>query len=70
MSIVRQNLLNRPGYTPYCGAEHCTSRWPRTTFNGKQFQCRCGWQSEFEPEFIAQYLANHAGKRDGPLTTS
>ena len=54
-SILRRNLLNERGYTPYCGAEKCYVRWPRTRFNGQQFQCMCGWQSSLEPEFIAQY---------------
>jgi hypothetical protein len=57
MSIVRENLLTRPGYTPYCGAEHCVMRWPRTRFNGSQFQCGCGWKSSFEAEFVEQYKA-------------
>jgi hypothetical protein len=55
MSIVRDNLMNRPGYTPYCGAAHCWFHWPRTRFNGQQFQCGCGWQSSFELSFIDQY---------------
>jgi len=55
MSIVRINLLTRKGYTPYCGAENCHLRMPRTAFNGKQFQCGCGWQSKFEAEFIEEY---------------
>lgn len=55
MNIVRDNLLNRPGYTPYCGARSCYFHWPRTSFNGEQFQCKCGWKSGFEAEFIEQY---------------
>lgn len=56
MSIVRDNLMNRPGYAPYCGAaEHCTFGMPRTRFDGEQFVCRCGWRSSFEPEFISEY---------------
>ena len=56
MSIVRDNLMSRPGYTPYCGAaEHCMFGMPRTRFDGEQFVCRCGWRSSFEPEFIAEY---------------
>jgi hypothetical protein len=57
MSIVRQNLLKRPGYTPYCGADRCPHGWPRTKFNGEQFACSCKWQSRYEPEFIDQYMA-------------
>ena len=55
MSIVRKNLLTRHGYTPYCGNDSCGYHWPRTTFNGKQFACQCGWRSSFEPEFIEKY---------------
>jgi hypothetical protein len=54
LSIVRRNLLTRPGYTPYCGNEQCNRLWPRTHFNQGQFECGCGWRSTFEPEFIAQ----------------
>jgi hypothetical protein len=65
MSIVRENLLTRAHYTPYCGAERCYLRWPRTTFNGLQFACHCGWCSKFEPEFIERYKAAQAALRDG-----
>lgn len=52
-SIVRNNLMKREGYSPYCGNGSCMARAP---FNGKQFQCpRCNWVSGFEPEFIEQY---------------
>jgi hypothetical protein len=61
MSIVRDNLLNRPGYTPYCGANHCRLGMPRTWFNGEQFQCGCGWKSGFEAAFIEQYKTAGAG---------
>ncbi len=57
MSIVRENLMNEAGYTPYCGNETCKARWPRTKFNGKQFQCCCGWTSRFEIKFIEEYKA-------------
>ncbi|WP_414609265.1 hypothetical protein [Stenotrophomonas pavanii] len=56
-SIVRNNLLNREGYTPYCGEVHCTAGMPRTTWDGEQFRCRCGWRSSFPAEFIADYKA-------------
>ena len=57
MSIVRENLMNERGYTPYCGsAERCSYGMPRTRFDGSQFACRCGWRSGFEPEFIAEYV--------------
>ena len=55
MSIVRDNLMIEPGYTPYCGAAECDQRWPRTEFDGNQFKCRCGWRSTFEREFIESY---------------
>lgn len=64
LSIVRQNLLTRRGYAPYCGAERCPQGWPRAPFNGQQFECRCGWQSYFEPEFIAQYKAAQAALKE------
>ncbi|TCG09314.1 hypothetical protein BZM27_05800 [Paraburkholderia steynii] len=56
MSIVRDNLMNEPGYSPYCGNEKCRGMWPRASWTGAQFRCHaCGWQSSFEPEFIAEY---------------
>lgn len=61
LSIVRQNILTEPGYTPYCGSGRCLHGWPRTKFNGQQFVCGCGWQSKFEPEFIARIP--HAGAK-------
>lgn len=58
MSIVRENMLKQLGYVPYCGSDSCTIlHWPRATFNGAQFVCRCGWVSKFEPEFIERYKA-------------
>lgn len=55
MSIVRQNLMEIQGYTPYCGG--CTwTEWPRTKFNGTQFECPCcDWVSSFDDAFIAKY---------------
>lgn len=57
MSIVRDNLMNEEGYSPYCGRGYsaCTFRMPRTTFTDDQFECRCGWRSEFPDEFIEEY---------------
>jgi hypothetical protein len=55
VSIVRDNLMTRRGYKPYCSGDYCRFYCPRTSFNGKQFVCRCGWQTSFEPEFIAAY---------------
>jgi hypothetical protein len=54
-SLVRRNLLTEKGYSPYCGAEKCFAHWPRTVFNGKQFRCRCGWESQFDADFIERY---------------
>lgn len=66
MSIVRDNLLSRLGYTPYCGAERCRGRWPRTQFSGRQFICTsCGWSSNFEPSFINEYKKFNKGTK-GP----
>ncbi|SEE39505.1 hypothetical protein SAMN05216510_2452 [Pseudomonas coleopterorum] len=57
MSIVRENLMTRSGYTPYCGGERCRTM-PRTSWNGRQFSCQqCGWVSAFSAEFIAEYRA-------------
>jgi len=55
ISTVRRNIMTERGYSPYCGAERCYLTWPRTSFDGGQFGCRCGWRSSFEPEFIAEY---------------
>jgi hypothetical protein len=55
MSIVQGNLMTRPGYTPYCGADGCPLRMPRTVFDGSQFKCQCGWRSGFKAEFIDKY---------------
>ena len=57
MSIVRENLMMRKGYSPYCGDLTCRFHWPRTAFDGEQFKCMCGWRSEFPADFIAKYKA-------------
>lgn len=62
-TIVRQNLMTRPGYTPYCGTMKaardiggCDN--PRTHFTGTQFRCpKCGFETQFEEEFITRYKA-------------
>ncbi|MCB1534892.1 MAG: hypothetical protein KDJ44_09240 [Rhodoblastus sp.] len=59
-SIVRENLMTRPGYTPYCGALNCTHWWPRTQWAGGQFACRCGWRSSFDADFVAAYVVRWA----------
>ena len=66
MSIVRDNLMSRPGYSPYCGAAECIARWPRTFYRAGQFQCLCGWRSGFDPEFIAGYEAKWASPLPRP----
>lgn len=57
MSIVRDNLMTRPHYAPYCGLNaKCPGHWPRMKFDGEQFVCKaCGYKTQFEPEFIAEY---------------
>lgn len=60
MSLIRDNLMTRPGYSPYCGSEHCSHGMPRTHYIDKQFQCGCGWRSGFDIEFIRQYEAKWA----------
>lgn len=54
-TIVRNNLMNREGYTPYCGSERCEYHYPRTEFKGSQFTCACGWVSGFPDDFISRY---------------
>jgi hypothetical protein len=60
MSLIRDNLMTRPGYSPYCGDAMCPHGMPRTRFTKGQFQCSCGWRSGFDAEFIAQYQAHWA----------
>lgn len=55
MSIVRENLMTKEGYRPYCGDMACKAGMPRTTWDGDQFKCRCGWRSDFPVDFIAKY---------------
>jgi len=55
-SLIRDNLMSRPNYTPYCGNNACRLNMPRTHFKDNQFQCNCGWKSEFDQIFINQYL--------------
>lgn len=52
-SIVRDNLMIRPGYAPYCGGG--CREMPRTKWDGEQFKCGCGWRSEFPADFISLY---------------
>lgn len=55
ISVVRRNLMEQEGYSPYCGNDKCGHVWPRTKFDGDQFRCRCGWVSQFPDDFIAEY---------------
>lgn len=57
MSIVRENLMTVEGYSPYCGNERCALNMPRTSWNGAQFECKCGWVSKFPDDFVAKYKA-------------
>lgn len=58
MSIVRENLMTKAGYTPYCGNPKCPFKMPRTRFDDKceQFICSCGFKTSFDKEFIESYL--------------
>ena len=59
-TIVRNNLMNEKGYTPYCGNQSCKVM-PRTVLKkdnnlGYQFHCQyCGWVSVFPKSFIKKY---------------
>jgi hypothetical protein len=56
MSKVRDNIMSVRDYTPYCGAIAGCKHTPRTTFNGKQFECpHCSWTSRLPATFIANY---------------
>lgn len=56
MSIIKNNLVKAPNYTPYCGNEDCKTI-PRTKFNGSQFECpNCGWVSQFDKDFIERVI--------------
>jgi len=56
-SIVRDNLMKRPGYAPYCGG---CNRFDRATWDGEQFRHACGWRSDFPDDFIAIYKVRRA----------
>lgn len=55
VSIVKQNLMSDPGYTPYYGSDRCLFGMPRTKYKNGQFHCMCGWVSEIDAEFMAEY---------------
>jgi hypothetical protein len=57
-TIVRNNLMTREGYAPYCGnGEWCLKGMPRTKWDAEkeQFVCSCGWTSKIAPDFIKRY---------------
>jgi hypothetical protein len=67
MSIVRNNLLTRKHYTPYCGDPHCKGNMPRLQFIKDQFECfSCGYRTKFEPEFIEQFKKFKETYKDEP----
>lgn len=51
MSIVRHNLLTIKDYSPFC--LEC-SAMERMKFINNQFQCKCGFRTSFENEFIEE----------------
>jgi hypothetical protein len=63
LSIVRTNLMNEQGYVGYCGNSWNEQKrkgcdMPRTKWDAElnQFRCpKCGWVSQFPPEFITRY---------------
>lgn len=56
-SIVRENLMTREEYAPYCGSNSCTYRMRRSKWDSvkNQFACTCGWVTEFPDDFIKRY---------------
>ena len=50
-------MLSVNRYTPYCGDNNCSKGMPRTKYDKdkKQFICSCGWQSEFDNDFMDAY---------------
>ena len=55
-TLIRENLMTREGYSPYCGSDNKGCDNPRTKFNGEQFVCpHCGWVSNFASDFIIRY---------------
>jgi hypothetical protein len=68
ISIVRENLMTQPGYTPYCGNINYNPKYygksklnchnPRTKWDPikNQMVCpNCGWVSKFPEDFIQRY---------------
>jgi predicted RNA-binding Zn-ribbon protein involved in translation (DUF1610 family) len=57
LSIVRSNLMNQHGYSPYCGASvNCSGPRTKFVFDANQFVCpKCGWTSNFPTSFVDRY---------------
>jgi hypothetical protein len=59
INVVQWNLMDREGYTPYCGYEgKCSGHWPRMVWVDRleQFKCyHCGYTTEFKNDFIERY---------------
>lgn len=54
-SLVRTNLIEQKGYSPYCG-NYDSCSMPRTFYREGQFHCPiCYWTSEFPKEFMDLY---------------
>jgi hypothetical protein len=53
-STVRNNLMKRPNYSPYCGVGTCMMR---LSWNGAQFQCarHKDYVTNFPDDFIKKY---------------
>lgn len=58
-SIVRNNLMKRPGYAPYCMC--CDSLFMRMVWDGDQFKCPITKRrTEFPEDFVTGYLERRA----------
>lgn len=61
LTVVRENLMNEPDYSPYCGNNVSRNELsgchnPRTYFINGQFKCpNCGWISKLPDDFIKRY---------------
>jgi hypothetical protein len=72
LTVVRENLMTREGYSPYCGNNHCTEAMPRTMFDKDigQFTCKCGWISAFPKQFIRRYMQRWAVAENSKKTSN
>lgn len=60
-TIVRENLMTRADYSPYC--PECVGL-VRAAWDGAQFRCLvCGWRSSFPADFITRYKAKWAEQK-------